>query len=292
MKKKLNIQLLGALISVLVLSSGLMMAYMPTVSASGPGGGPPYLVMTEQGLPQGWNWSVYFVGFNSIGGVIYSASLAPGVDYNWLSIAGLHSVSVGVWANPVSSYAISVLQNYSYVPLQGSYFRASNNTVFSNDVYFHVTFVRGYDVSFSAIDAGNTTTWGIAVARTGANYLAAPLSYLSGRGVEGMYLANGTYVYTTYVKTNSTGQKVNGASGTFTVDGHPQSIDIYLTSNAYQVIVHDTQTIMKWVEQNWETTVAIGIVFVIAGYFVSIVLPSREELRKDLGRHEKRRSRK
>ena len=214
------------------------------------------------------------------------------MDYNWISIAGLHAVSVEVGAYPISSYAINVYQNYTYVPLQGNYFQISNNTVFSNDVYFHVTFVRGYDVSFSAIDAGNTTTCGVAVARAGTNHPVIPQAYSTGPGVEGMYFANGTYVYTIYVKANSTGQKVNGASGTFTVDGHPQSIDIYLTSNAYQVIVHDTQTIMKWVEQNWETTVAIGIVFVIAGYFVSIVLPSREELRKDLGRHEKRRSRK
>ena len=238
----------------------------------------PNVIVNETGLPRGAVW-VVSVSYSTTSGaeiMLPAVSLLSG-GTTIFSIPGATQVNVSLAFSPSSPY---IQTNYHLGAI-----------IYGNEsVSLTVIFQRIYSVTFIPVGLPSNEYYGIAIYLANSTNNPVPRGYTQGNSTAG--LVNGTYDYQIYAKTNGSGESLKGASGSFVVNGHSLTVKVYFTSNAYQVVVHDVQTVVKWVQQNWEDTLVIGVIFVVLGYLAEVGLPSREEILKDVKKAEKRRSKK
>ena len=265
--------------SIVIILSGLSMV-VPVHAAVAPESPGPNVIVNETGLPRGAVWVVSVSYFISSGAEIMlpAVSLLSGGN-TIFSIPGATQVNISLAFSQSSPY---IQTNYNLGAI-----------IYGNEsVSLTVIFQRIYSVTFIPVGLPSNEQYGVAIYlanSTNTNH-AASTTYTQGNAERG--LINGTYDYQVYAKTNASGENLKGASGSFVVNGHSLTVKVFFTSNAYQVITHDVQTVVKWAQQNWEDTLVIGVIFVVLGYLAEVGLPSREEILKDVKKAEKRRSKK
>lgn len=267
MKNRMNTRILGIglLIVVMVLvSTPTAAAPSPMVPESSQG---PDVIVSETGLPAGAMWVVGVTYYTQSGAEITPASVTT-MSGQAISFSIPDAISVRALAfSPTSPY---IQTNSPGANVYG------NETVTLTVIFQHI-----YFVTFIPVGLPLNGIYGVEtkLANSTRTTPLMPIAYETGNFTSG--LINGTYDYQIYMKVNASGESMKGSSGSFVVNGHNLTVKVFFTANAYHVIIHDSQVILKWVQQNWESTLAIGVIFVVVGYLMEIGLPSRAELKKN-----------
>jgi hypothetical protein len=251
---------------------------------------PSSITVNEVGLPQGYNWTIDVVHNVANGRLDTTYFIQAGQSITIYNVSTLYDIRQDGYFPPPGNNSPTGGTVYIALPLNGFYFGSSNMVINSTYTFYYYPAVN---IEFIVSGAPSTVRWNLNITEGigsiygpqvltlsagGTGNMSTSLAVLPGGNLSYSFFINPT---SGYVSQPSSGHVyVKEANSLVRVDVHKQVY--WYALPAYWFNEGKSLAIDYW----W--AILIIVIGGFVGYLFEVGLPSREEIRKDLRKVEKK----